>query len=106
MNLVNMKMDQEEMDEYGSSTMVSDAPEYPYGLKLDLDSEALKKLGINQLPAVGQKYSLMANVEVCCTSQYESQDAGMKSSMSLQITDMALGNSSAVSVGTKIYGNS
>ena len=54
MAMVNMKMSATEAKEYGGeATMASDAPEYPYGLCIRLDDDALEKLGITALPAIG-----------------------------------------------------
>jgi hypothetical protein len=67
-----------------------DAPEYPYGLKVELENDALEKLGITSLPDVGTPMVLTARVEVCGVSAYESTDQEKRQSLSLQITDMAL----------------
>ena len=48
MSLVNMKMSAEETKEYSGVEM--EAPQYPYGLSIDLDDGALEKLGITALP--------------------------------------------------------
>jgi len=72
-----------------------DAPEYPWGLKLSLDEEALKKLALGEMPAVGTKLKIEANVEVCDVSQYESKEGGVRRSLSLQITDLGLGAADA-----------
>lgn len=63
---------------------------YPWGLCIDLNDESLKKLGITQLPQVGATYMLTASVKVKTTHQSRSADDKDRSSMELQITDMAL----------------
>lgn len=68
-----------------------DKEEYPYGLRLHLDNESLKKLGMTSLPEMGKAMVLQARVEV--TDMHESVRQGEKEpdrSMSLQITDMEL----------------
>ncbi|NYT45135.1 hypothetical protein H0A64_09905 [Alcaligenaceae bacterium] len=67
----------------------ADTPEYPYGLRINLDDDSLKKLGITELPEVGTTMTLQARVEVVSVSQHES-DNGKHRDMSLQITDMTL----------------
>lgn len=80
----------ESKEKYGDSVMV-DAPEYPYGLCLNLDEEALSKLGMPALPHVGQKMMITARVEVTSVSQSDSKGGNKHQSVSLQITDMELG---------------
>ena len=70
-------------------TKESDALEYPYGLRVGLDSESLDKLNMTELPAVGTTMTLTAKVEVVSVSQYES-GGGEDRDVSLQITDMEL----------------
>jgi len=67
----------------------SEGPKYPYGLSIQLNDESLKKLGITDVPAVGAKMKLIAEVEVVSTSQYARQE-GTDKDVSLQITSMAL----------------
>lgn len=67
--------------------------EYPYGLRLHLCEEDLKKLGIKDMPAVGSKMKLVAMVEVCDINISESKLYGENRGMGLQITDMELGKS-------------
>ncbi|OZI23743.1 hypothetical protein CAL26_09950 [Bordetella genomosp. 9] len=67
-----------------------DGPKYPYGLSLSLDAVTLKKLGITQLPKVGETMHLMAVAEVSTTSQYENQ-SGSEMCVNLQITQLDLG---------------
>ena len=56
MQLVSMQLTEAEAKEESGiapATSESDLPRYPYGLCLDLDDEALQKLGITDMPAVG-----------------------------------------------------
>jgi len=65
-------------------------PEYPYGLRICLDSDVLKALGFTELPAVGTKLEMEAMVEVCSASMTESKEYGKKLYMDLQIVEMEL----------------
>lgn len=90
MKMVSMKMKPEENGEHGTI----DAPEgsqekYPWGLRINLGDEELKKLGINELPKVGEKLPLMAMVSVVGVRSNESQN-GETRNVELQITECAM----------------
>lgn len=105
MALVNMKLTPAEAQEADCITSDDGGPKYPYGLSINLDDEALAKLGITTLPAVGTKMVLQAMVEVTSTSQYERQDE-KEININLQITDMELGAAQAApSAATVLYGS-
>ncbi|HDR9176332.1 TPA: hypothetical protein QDB23_003580 [Burkholderia vietnamiensis] len=93
MNLVSMKLTPDEAKtEAAEGTGMAapeDQPAYPCGLTIYLDDEVLAKLGLSMLPDVGTPMTLTARVEVCSKSQYQNQE-GTDTSLSLQITDMAL----------------
>jgi len=108
MSLVNMKMSSEERGEYGSDAAKMAEPAYPYGLCIDLDDGSMEKLGITALPKVGTEMMITAKVVVKSVSsnQYEGSDA--ESRMSLQITDMDVGqteNAQNDNRANKLYGN-
>lgn len=88
--LKSMKMTADERKEYAQPTVATgDAPEYPWGLRLDLDDDALDKLGLTGIPEVGKVLLLTARVEVVRRSEEERPDE-LHRSLGLQITDMAL----------------
>ena len=91
MELTSMKMSASEQKEYTQPTMATgpEAPLYPWGLCVTLDDDALGKLGLPALPAVGQTMMLHARVEVVRVSVSENQDEKQRD-MELQITAMAL----------------
>lgn len=100
MKMISMKMDKKEEKLEVAHPGES---EYPYGLVLNLCSESLKKLGIEDLPEIGKKMSISAIVEVCALSQREMKDMDPDKNLSLQITDMAIeGEKKAMS--KRIYG--
>lgn len=108
MEMKSMMNSSEDVKEYGaSSTMMSDAPKYPYGLRLDLDDKSLKKLGIKSLPSVGDKMMIQALVEVCCVSERQELDEDSAMNVGLQITDMAIADApkESKSASETLYGS-
>lgn len=106
MKLKNMKLSkQDAKEQYGGSVMAS-APEYPYGLSINLDDEALKKLGIKDLPKMGAKIQITAIAEVSSVNENKSIDGKSRQSVSLQITDMDLDEAVETDgdPGEKLYG--
>ena len=79
-----------EKGEYEGPSMIS-SPEYPYGLEICLDECTLEKLGIEELPKVGDMVMISAMAKVCAVSEREMRDDEMDRRMSLQITEMGLG---------------
>ena len=69
---------------------LSHSPEYPYGLRLSLDQDALKKLGISSLPKAGSTVTLHAKAFVASVSQSEQDGSTPQRSMEVQITDLEL----------------
>jgi hypothetical protein len=66
-----------------------DGPRYPWGLTLNLDDDALEKLGMSKLPEVGETYPLAATCEVTAVSASDTQGGGVRRSLTLQITALA-----------------
>lgn len=61
-----------------------DSDDYPYGLRIHLDSEMLSKLGIKKLPKAGASFTLSASGTVKSTEVNDRNGKETKS-MSLQI---------------------
>jgi len=72
-----------------TEAVMSDRPEYPYGLNISLENDSLDKLSMKSLPDVGDEMTLIAKVKVVSVSSNESE-SGERRSISLQITDMDL----------------
>ncbi len=89
MDLVSMKRTRPQVAE--ALAPQSYEPEYPYGLKVTLSDDELSRLGMTNLPPVGQAMMLYARAEVSSTSAYESADGQSRRSVDLQITDLTLG---------------
>lgn len=86
--LVSMKIDPKKREEKYAETVAADRPIYPWGLGINLDEEAIEKLG-GDLPEVGTTMTVIARVDVTAVSSNESA-SGKNRSVSLQITDMCL----------------
>lgn len=69
--------------------------EYPWSLRITLDDEQLKKLGISSLPKAGTKMSLSAEVSVVGVRQSDRDNGNIERSLELQIRKMDLGAKSA-----------
>lgn len=61
------------------------SPAYPYGLRITLDKDSLKKMNINKMPEVGSFIDLCAKAKVVSLS--EDEQFGDKS-VTLQIVEM------------------
>lgn len=83
----DMKLTEAELKER-DSTSLSEEDRYPYGLRIHVDDQSMQKLG-TELPEIGTKMLLVAEVEVASVSQYASPDNEDKS-FSLQIQQMEL----------------
>ena len=88
-NLVSLKLSPKEANAEYADPAGATLPEYSYGTIINLCDEEIKKLGINEMPAVGQVMMIEARVEVCSVSAYENQ-ASTERNIGLQITDMAI----------------
>lgn len=105
MNMVSMKMSREEAKEC-CETVACDAPEYPYGLCIDLNDDALDKLGLKALPAVGTVVMIQAQAIVTATSSNSTQGGEQEMRASLQITDMAVTANDSRSSAERLYADS
>lgn len=71
------------------NVLKEEGPAYPFGLRLCLDSDVVKALGIEGV-SVGMKMKMEAMVEVCSVSMSESKEYGKKVYVDLQIVEMEL----------------
>jgi hypothetical protein len=101
MEMVSMKIAPEEKKEM-IPTAIVDAPDYPYGLCLQLGDDTFKKLGIEKLEA-GQTLMLNARVEVRQVMDTIDKMHGKHWNAELQITDMALSTQRNEVAADKLY---
>lgn len=105
MKLASMKLDPKEQKK--EADIAYDKPLYPWGLCVELNEDALTKLGIDKLPDADEDMTLTAAVTVTSVSARANAD-GEQRSLSLQITALALGPTMAPdqneSADKKLYG--
>lgn len=88
MALVDLKLSKKDQKEEMSPS-TAEPPEFPYGLCLNIDKDELDKLGIVDLPEVGEEFTI--NAIGCVTAVHSSASGNGKSAgLSLQITKMEL----------------
>lgn len=91
--LVDMKVDRSKINAGASEPAMAEGPEYPYGLRLRLETEDLKKLGLTELPDIGAGMMLVAEAKVCACSQSKAL-YGEQRSLELQVIAMKVKPSS------------
>lgn len=90
MELKSMKLAPKEKEAPEEVLYAPKPMEYPWGLELRLEEESIAKLGLATLPAAGGEMTLHAKVKVTSVGSY-SNDKGEQRTITLQVTDMALG---------------
>lgn len=90
MAMQDLKISKKEAKETNKlSTPYEDQERYPYGLRLDLNDDTLKKLGITKLPAVGTVLMFEAKAKVVGSRQSATESSDNRS-IELQITHLDL----------------
>lgn len=102
--MVNLKQGTDVFENEDGKTVQRD--DYPWGLRITLNNETLKKLGI-ALPKVGAEMLLAGKVKVLSTSTREDGEDSF-SSVEMQITDIGLMDDGAApqkSAADTLYGS-
>lgn len=86
----SMKVAKSEKPLSMDEALIQGAPEYPYGLRITLAPEILKKLDLAEMPEVGEMMGLHAVVEVVAVSSDRAANGSRDLRVELQITDMCL----------------
>ena len=91
MKMADMKMSKGQKKRMFGPPAVSggSAPDYPWGLTITLDSAALKKLGVDELPDAGEECMIHATGKVISVSESASEKGGERR-VEVQITKLAL----------------
>lgn len=100
----SMKMDEAEQKAYAAPSVMSGQPLYPWGLQITLDDEALKKLGLKELPKLDQVMAITCKAQVTSVSSRKDGDDESCDCLQLQITDMEVVDSGKDSAAKKLYG--
>ena len=89
--MVNMKLPKPKKHEMGACPATIDEEKYPYGLQLDLSTEALKKLGKSSDEyTVGEQMAVVGMAKVTSTSKRENRHGDNQQSVGIQITDIKI----------------
>lgn len=88
MPLKNMKLEMRE--DSTEDLLTPNKPRFPYGLRITLDNEVLKKLDLPKLPEVGQMMGIHGVVEVVQVGIDNNNQGSRDKHIELQITDMVL----------------
>lgn len=89
MALVDLKMSKKDMA--AEASPVGEQSQYPWGVCLTLDTDELKKLGVKELPRVGDEYHIEAVGEVTTVSESDSPSGEVRS-VRIQIQMMEIEN--------------
>ena len=88
--MTDMKMSKAEKKGMGyASPVESSGPDYPWGLTINLDTAALKKLGMKDLPEAGDECMIHAVGKVTRVSR-SADGKKVSRSVEIQITNLAL----------------
>jgi hypothetical protein len=87
--MISLKRTKEELKPKSSGPCYEETNSYPYGTKICLGTDELKKLGVTELPDVGEVHTITAKVKVVEVGQRDKKD-GQSRSLDLQITDLDL----------------
>lgn len=93
MEMKSMKREIKKEDASPADTLYAkpgEQEEYPYGLRIRLSDEELKKLSIEKLPEMDKEMVVTAKVKVCAVSSSEYQKGEVHRNVELQITEMGL----------------
>ena len=88
--MVSLKRTADEVKQDMAPTKSGAGPTYPYGTQISLRHEDLQKLGMGELPKVGQKFHLHGHAVVTSVSHEERQSGPPSRRVELQIHKMAL----------------
>lgn len=77
-----------ERDDLGASKESDKKPMYGYGTRLTLEDAELKKLGVDELPEVGDEFHIAAVGEVIAVRNNAFEDGREEKCVEVQITHM------------------
>jgi hypothetical protein len=87
--LINMARSPAELKADNKPSTLSGDSKYPYGTRISLNTDQLKKLGITELPEMGDEYSIVGVAKVTRASSSASE-SGSETSMELILTHLSM----------------
>lgn len=87
-DMARTEADKKASQERMEAMMDSDGPDYPWGLCLNLCNDELDKLGIKELPDVGDEFHIYAVAKVTNVHMSVGETGNDSRGVSLQITQM------------------
>lgn len=103
MKLVSMAQKPNEPEEEAAEVASeSKQPQYPYGLRVRLNEEAIEKLNWKDLPKVGTKCNIQAKGVVTTVSNMEGMEHSMME-VEIQLTDLGMEVGSSPKAADTLY---
>lgn len=102
----SLRLSEAEEKDHSEHSILSNQPQYPYGMKICIDPGTFKKLEMT-VPKVGQKFMVLAYAEVCEVRKIANEGDMAKYSVDLQLMEMDLKpkeNENNMDRAEKIYG--
>ncbi len=88
--LSDMKRTKREAKAQMPSMASGPSEDYPYGLRLELDHGAMKKVGMTKMPKVGSVHKIVAHAKVHRAEETASVGSPKRRNVSMQIVKMAV----------------
>lgn len=79
------KAELKERNSPGKACVPYEGEKYPYGLRLDLNGDVMKKLGLSSLPKTGKEVTITARAKVVSTRISDREGGKAEQTMELQI---------------------
>ena len=89
-HLINMQLSKKDSKAEFSGVEEDQGPRFPHGLTLHLNNESLKKLGMTDLPTVGDKV-LIAGFGVISSASENRRQRGTDRDVSIQLQELIVG---------------
>ncbi len=99
-NLVSMKRTKKDKKSHNSDHAVGTEEDFPFGLAVSLDDESLTKLGIKELPPVGEVMIVVGIGKVESVSE-RSDERRVSRNVRIQLEKLEVGPLKAGKLGTK-----
>lgn len=104
MELKSMELPKNEMKVAQAIESSDNGPRYPWGLNIRLENAVIDKLGMAELPTVGDVVMITAKAKIQSVSVNENSDKEKNKSVEIQITDMAIEQEKKIDVEKALYG--